>query len=214
MLLRSERKQVVDFGRKMIAEALVKGTGGNLSICHRERNLVAISPGAMDYYTIQPEDVVVVDFDGNIVESVRKPSSEIDMHLGLYRNRPDISAVIHTHSVCAAALSCLRQGIPPVHYLVGFAGRNVRCAEYATYGTKALADNVLRAMADRNAALLANHGLIAAADSLAMAYTIAEMIEYCADIYLKIKSPEAPVIIDNAEMDRVIAKFRDYVNCQ
>lgn len=214
MLLQNEREQVAGFGRKMIDQALVKGTGGNLSICNREKNLVAISPGGMDYYRVQPEDVVVIDLDGKVIESVQKPSSEIEMHLALYRNRPDISAVIHTHSLCAAAVSCLRTGIPAVHYLVGFAGRDVRCADYATYGTLALADNALKAMTDRNAALLANHGLIAGADSLESAYNIAEMIEFCADIYLKTNPPTAPVIIDDIEMDRVIEKFKDYVKKQ
>lgn len=212
MLLMKEREIIADYGRKMIDHDLVKGTGGNISIYNRNENLIAISPGGMDYYCVAPEDVVVLNTDGEVIDSDKKPSSETIMHLMLYVSRSDISSIIHTHSVCASALSCLRTEIPPLHYLIGFAGKNVRCADYATYGTKELADNACRAMVDRNAALLANHGLIAGASTLNLAFTIAEMVEYCAELYLKIKPVGKPVLIEDAEMENVIKKFKDYIS--
>ncbi len=210
MLLKKEREQVSAYGRKMIDNGLVKGTGGNLSIYNRGENLVAISPGGMDYYDIKPEDVVVVNLSREIVDSVNKPSSEIDMHLMIYEKRSEISSIVHTHSICTSSISCLRIGIPPVHYLIGFAGKDVRCAEYATYGTKELAVNACRAMEGRKAALLANHGLIAGAESLKQAFDIAEIVEYCAEIYIKIGSLGDPVLIDEKEMETIIEKFKTY----
>ncbi len=210
MILKNEREQIAAYGRKMIDNGLVKGTGGNLSIINRGEGLVAISPAGMDYFDIDPEDVVIVNLSRGIIDSGNKPSSEIDMHLMLYEKREDISSVIHTHSICTSSISCLRVGIPPVHYLIGFAGKDVRCAEYATYGTKELAVNVCRAMEGRKAALLANHGLVAGADTLKQAFDIAEIVEYCAEIYIKIRSIGDPVLIGEEEMKTVIEKFKNY----
>jgi len=210
MLLKNEREQVADYGRKMIDSGLVKGTGGNLSIINRAEGLVAISPGGMNYHDICPEDVVVVNISGEVVDSRNKPSSEIDMHLMLYEKREEMKAVVHTHSISTSTISCLRTGIPPVHYLIGFAGKDVRCADYATYGTRELAVNACKAMENRNAALLANHGLVAGSDSLKQAFDIAEIVEYCAEIYLRIRSFGEPVLIDEEEMETVIEKFKNY----
>jgi L-fuculose-phosphate aldolase len=210
MILKNEREQIVAYGRKMIDNGLVQGTGGNLSIFNRGEGLVAISPAGMDYFDINSEDVVIVNLSGEVVDSGNRPSSEIDMHLMLYEKREDISSVIHTHSICTSSISCLRVGIPPVHYLIGFAGKDVRCAEYATYGTKELAVNACMAMEGRKAALLANHGLIAGADILKQAFDIAEIVEYCAEIYIKIRSIGDPVLIDEEEMKTVIEKFKNY----
>ena len=210
MRLKYERELISEFGRKMIDNNLVQGTGGNLSILNRQENLIAISPSGMDYYCIRPEDVVVVNMSGEIMDSGNKPSSKIDMHMMIYESRPDVGAVIHTHSVCAASISCLRTGIPPVHYLIGFAGKDVRCADYATFGTKALAVNVVRALKDRNAALLANHGLVAAAENLKQAFDIAEIVEYCAELYIKTRSLGDPVLIEDTEMETVIRELKNY----
>jgi L-fuculose-phosphate aldolase len=210
MILKKEREQIAAYGRKMIDNGLVQGTGGNLSIFNRGEGLVAISPAGMDYFDINSEDVVIVNLSGEVVDSGNRPSSEIDMHLMLYEKREDISSVIHTHSICTSSISCLRVGIPPVHYLIGFAGKDVRCAEYATYGTKELAVNACMAMVGRKAALLANHGLVAGADTLKQAFDIAEIVEYCAEIYIKIRSIGDPVLIDEEEMKTVIEKFKNY----
>ena len=210
MILKNEREQIAAYGRKMIDDGLVKGTGGNLSIFNRGEELVAISPAGMDYFDINSEDVVIVNLSGEVVDSGNRPSSEIDMHLMLYEKRDDINSVIHTHSICTSTISCLRIGIPPVHYLIGFAGKDVRCAEYATYGTMQLAVNACMAMEGRKAALLSNHGLVAGADTLKQAFGIAEIVEYCAEIYIKIRSIGDPVLIDEEEMKTVIEKLKNY----
>jgi len=210
MILLEERKEIVEYGKKLVTSGLTKGTGGNLSVFNRKENLIAISPSGIDYFDIKPEDVVVLDIDGNIVDGEKKPSSELDMHLIFYRNRTDIDAIIHTHTVFATTLSCLNITLPPVHYMVALAGLDVRCARYATYGTKELAENAFEAMEDRYAVLLANHGLLAGAKDLANAFNITEEIEYCAELYYRTKSIGNPVILPEDEMKIMLQKFKTY----
>ncbi|WP_349408702.1 L-fuculose-phosphate aldolase [Pseudalkalibacillus sp. SCS-8] len=210
MLLNELREEVVFYCRKLIDSGLTKGTGGNISVFDREKGLAAISPSGIDYHEMKPEDVVVVDLDGKIVEGERKPSSELDMHLIYYRNREDLNAIVHTHSVFAKTLSSLRWELPAVSYLVAYAGKNVRCAEYASFGTKELANNAFEAMEGRNAVLLANHGLIAGGADLKNAFNIAEEIEFCAEVYYRAKSLGQPVILSDDEMNHMAEKFKTY----
>jgi L-fuculose-phosphate aldolase len=210
MFLQSCREAVVKFGRKMITSQLTTGSGGNLSVFDREQGLIAISPSGIEYFDLQPADVVVVDPEGAIVEGSRKPSSELDFHLALYRHRPDACAVVHTHSVYATTIACLGWEIPPVHYLIGFAGHKVPLAPYATFGTRRLAENLVAAIGDCNAVLLANHGLVTVGPTLALAFAAAEEIELVARIYYQARSIGDPVILDEAEMSRVIEKFKHY----
>ena len=107
----------------MISSGLTKGTGGNISIFNREQGLVAISPSGLEYYETKPEDVVILNLDGEVVEGERKPSSELDMHLIYYRNREDINALVHTHSPYAKTIASLGWELPAVSYLIAFAGR-------------------------------------------------------------------------------------------
>lgn len=210
MILLEEREKIVEYGRKLITSNLTKGTGGNLSIYNREKNLMAISPSGIDYFQTKPEDVVVLDLDGNIVDGNRQPSSESEMHLIFYRKRSDIDAIIHTHTVFATTVSCLNITLPPVHYMIALAGPDVRCAKYATYGTKELAVNAFEAMKDRYAVLLANHGMLAGAKDLANAFNITEEIEYCAELYYRAKSIGQPVILPEDEMEMMMEKFKTY----
>ena len=188
MLLGKEREQIVEYGKKLIETNLTKGTGGNLSIFNREKQLMCISPSGIDYFKTRAEDVVVLDLDGNKVEGDREPSSEYDMHRIFYKNRKDIDAIIHTHTMYATTISCLNWDLPPVHYMLALAGKDVRCAEYATYGTKELAENAFAAMEDRKAVLLANHGLLCGAKDIANAFNITEEVEYCAELYYRTKA--------------------------
>ncbi|WP_126428565.1 L-fuculose-phosphate aldolase [Brevibacillus marinus] len=210
MLLQAEREQIVEYGKKLVTHGLTKGRGGNLSIFNDEQQLMAISPSGVDYFATEPEDVVVLDLQGNVVEGRREPSSEYPMHRILYQYRGDIRAVVHTHSVYATTLACLNWTLPAVHYLVAFAGEDVRCAPYATYGTEELARHVLEGMRDRKAVLLANHGLIAGADTLARAFYIAEEVEFCAEVYYRSKCIGEPVLLSREEMERVAEKMRSY----
>lgn len=210
MLMKSEREQIVEYGKKLIDANLTKGTGGNLSIFNREKQLMAISPSGIDYFKIKPEDVVILDLEGNKVDGDKSPSSEYEMHRIFYENRRDIDAIIHTHTMYATTIACLNWELPPVHYMVALAGLNVRCAKYATYGTKELAENAFEAMKDRNAVLLANHGLLAGAKDLANAFNITEEIEYCAELYYRTKCIGEPVILSEEEMTLMLDKFKTY----
>ena len=210
MLLHQERELIVYYGKKLIENGLTKGTGGNLSIYNRDNGLIAISPSGIDYFDIKPEDVVVINLEGKTAEGKRKPSSELEMHSIFYRKRDDISAIVHTHSPFAKTIASLNWDLPAVSYLVAYAGRNVRCAKYASFGTKEIAENAFEAMKDRKAVLLANHGLLAGAHDLANAFNIAEEIEFTAEIYYRAKSIGEPVILSDEEMDKMLDKFKTY----
>ena len=210
MELENERKAVVRFGLKMVESGLTTGTGGNLSILDRDSGRVAVSPSGIEYAALQPRDVVLTDMKGNILEGECKPSSELGFHLSIYQNRPDAQAVVHTHSPYAVTMACLGWEIPAVHYLVGFAGKKVPLAPYATFGTPELAGIVAEHIGDYNALLLANHGLVAAGQSIDSAFAAAEEIEFVARIYYQTKSIGNPVILPDEEMEIVLEKFKTY----
>lgn len=210
MLMESERIQLIEYGKKLVKNNLTKGTGGNLSIFDRKSGHVAITPSGIDFFEIQPEDIVIIDLEGNIIEGDREPSSEWEMHLMPYRTRKDIDAVIHAHTMYATVLACLHQELPATHYMIAVAGPTVRCAEYATYGTHELAINASKAMEDRNAVILANHGILAGAKDLLNAFNIVEEIEYCSEVYCKALSIGEPVILPQEEMTLMAEKFKTY----
>lgn len=210
MLMKEERELIVEYGKKLLTSGLTKGTGGNLSIFNREKGLFAISPTGIDYFQIKPEDVVVLNIKGEQIDGDKKPSSEVEMHRVFYERRTDIDAIIHTHTMYATTLACLNWLLPPVHYMVALAGLDVRCAKYATYGTKELAENAFEAMKDRKAVLLANHGLLAGANDLLNAFNITEEIEYCAELYYRTKCIGEPVILPVEEMTLMLEKFKTY----
>lgn len=211
MLLEDRRLEIIECGKRAIKQNLTKGTGGNFSICDRESGLMAITPSGIDYFEITPEQIVIIDVQtGKIVEGDAVPSSECDMHRIFYKYRTDIDAIIHTHTTFAATIACLREPLPAVHYLVAFAGVDVRCAEYATYGTVALAKNAFEAMKDRKAVLLANHGLLAGGASLAEAFAVTEEIEFCCELYYRTKCIGEPVLLPEDEMVRMVERFKNY----
>ncbi|RFU70461.1 L-fuculose-phosphate aldolase [Peribacillus saganii] len=210
MLLQAEREKVVEYGEKLISSGLTKGTGGNISIFNSEKNLVAISPSGIDYFHTSPSDVVIINLNGEVVDGSRKPSSEKAMHLIFYRNRHDIKAIVHTHSPYATTIASLRWELPAVNYLVAFAGPNIRCAPYETFGTEELAISAYKGMKDRRSVLLANHGLIAGAQNIETAFTIAEEIEFCARVYFQAKCIGEPSILSDEEMQVLSKKFEQY----
>ena len=207
MLLQKEREDVVKYCRKMITAGLTKGTGGNISILNRELGLMAVSPSGIDYFETTAADVVVMDLAGNVVDGRRKPSSEYELHRIFYVRRQDIDAVVHTHSVYATVLATLRQPLPAASYLVAYSGLDVRCAEYASFGTTELAERTFDAMNERFAVLMANHGLLTGSKDILNAFNIAEQIEYCAEVYVKARAIGDPVILDQKEMEKMIVKF-------
>lgn len=210
MRMMKEREQIVAHGKKLITNGLTTGSGGNISIYNREEGLVAISPSGLDYFETKLEDIVIVDLEGNTVEGDLKPSSEIGMHLIFYKNREDANAIVHTHSKYATAVSCMGWDLKAVHYLVGFAGLDVKCAKYATYGSMELAENALEAIGNRNAVLLGNHGLIALGSDIERAFSTAEHLEFVSEIFCITKSLGEPNIINDSQMEDVLKKFNTY----
>lgn len=208
-----QRQELVDGGNALLDLGLTKGTGGNLSIFIREEKLMLITPSGIEYPKLKPEDMVLMDLNGNVVEGSLKPSSEHRMHSIIYENREDIDAVVHSHTTYCAAVSCLRQSLPAVHYMIAVAGgKDVPCAEYATFGTEELAQNAIKAMGDRRAVLLANHGLLAGAQDIKNAINITDELEFVSKLYFLTKSVGSPVILPDDEMELMLEKFKTYGN--
>lgn len=203
----ARRESVVQAVRRLDALGLNRGSTGNASVRHGQGML--ITPTGMGA-EVQPADLAWVGWDGSR-KGPWKPSSEWHFHQAAYRARPDLQAVVHTHSTHAAALACLRRPLPAFHYMVAVAGGDhVPLVPYFTFGTEALSQGVAVALADRDACLLANHGLVAAGRDMAQAMKVMIEIEALCEVYLKALAVGEPEILSAAEMAEVIARFRGY----
>lgn len=179
------RKEVADLGRRLIKSGLTYGTSGNISARIPGEEKIVISPSNVPYGEIKPEDVLVVDFDGNVLEGERNPSLELKMHLGVYKARPDVNAVIHAHPVYANVLSCTGKCIPPfLDEMVPIVGGSIDVAEYGVPGSEELAKNAVKALGKKSAALLANHGIICCGGNLEKTFEIAGEVERIAKVYV------------------------------
>jgi len=207
MLLKQEREDIVKYGNKMIEQGLTTGSGGNISVFNREKGLIALSPSSMHYTDVVPEDVIVIDLEGNIVAGKRSPSTEISMHLMVYKHRRDVNSVVHTHSIYATAVACMGWNLEPVHYMLAIAGPVVKCSKYELYGTEGLAHYALEALGNNGACLLGNHGLLAASATLEKAFSIAEHLEYVAHLHVLTKGLGTPNILTQEQMAAVMDKF-------
>ena len=203
------RTMVLAACRELTRRGLTHGTSGNVSVrCDEQRFFV--SPSGMDYELLQADDVPLMDLEGRWFGRHR-PSSEWRFHRDILRSRPDVGAIVHTHSPRATALACTGRGSPAFHYMVAVAGgRDIRCAPYHTFGTQELSDAALAALRDRRACLLANHGVIATGADLASAMRLAGEVENLALQYSVALTLGEIRILDDAEMSRVIEKFRTY----
>jgi L-fuculose-phosphate aldolase len=202
------RERLVAAARRLSDGGLNPGRSGNVS--ERFGAGFLVTPSAVPYDRMAADDIVFVDADG-AAHGARKPSSEWPLHRGIYRTRPEAGGVAHTHSPFATTLACLRRSIPPFHYEVAFAGgRDIRCADYATFGTGELSERALAALEGRRACLLANHGVVAMGASVEAAVELAEKVEALARIYWQALQAGEPVLLDEVEMDRVVAKFTTY----
>ncbi|MBI5717585.1 MAG: class II aldolase/adducin family protein [Burkholderiales bacterium] len=196
--------------RRLDALGLNRGSTGNLSHRCLDGTGLWITPTGMGADEIGADDLVRLGFDGS-TRGRWKPSSEAPFHQAIYAARPDLNAVVHCHSVNATALACLRRGLPAFHYMVAVAGGDsVPCVPYHLFGTAALSRAVAQALADRDACLLANHGLVAAGSTLAKAMKVALEVESLAEVYLKALAVGEPVQLSAAEMAEVLEKFRHY----
>jgi L-ribulose-5-phosphate 4-epimerase len=205
----SLRAALVEAARAMNRLGLNRGTSGNASV--RAGNGFLVTPSALPYDRMGPADIVEMTIEGNAVDATRAPSSEWRFHRDLYAARGDIGAVIHTHAPFATTLACLDRSIPAFHYMVTRAGGNdIRCAGYATFGTQALSDHVVAAMAGRNACLMSHHGMIATAATIDAAVRLAVEVEQLAEMYWRALQVGEPTLLDDAEMARVALQFEGY----
>lgn len=192
------RAQVDTYAKRMHAAGMVVGTAGNVSARVPGENRVAITPSSLAYQDMTAEDVQVVDLDGNQITNGRPPSFELGVHLGVYRAREDVGAVFHTHATYSSILASLRRPLPPViEELVPYVGGQVEVADYAMSASPDLATNVVRALADRCAVFLANHGNLCCGKDLARAFKNAELVERVAQIYVLGSFMGQPVPLPN-----------------
>ncbi len=207
--MREQRsRQIIETCIEMNAQGINQGSAGNVS--QRFEQGFLITPSGVDYERLQQSDIVYVEMDGKC-EGPLQPSSEWRMHRDIYAARDDAGAVLHAHSTFATALSCLRIEIPAFHYMIAVAGgNNIRCADYALFGTQELSDNMLTALADRRACLLGTHGMICYHDDLRQALELGVEVETLARQYWHARQAGDPFILSDTEMDAVLDKFAQY----
>jgi L-fuculose-phosphate aldolase len=197
----------------MNSSGLNQGTSGNISVRHGGTML--ISPSGVPYEQLEPDDIVAMPLDGEYgsyrASGANVPSSEWRFHLDIMRARPDVGAIVHTHSLYATTLGCCRKGIPAVHYMIAAAGGpTVRCSDYATYGTAELSTAALAALEGRTCCILANHGMIATGPDLAKARWLAVELETLARQYYLSLCIGGPVLLSDAEIAHVQERFKGY----
>jgi L-fuculose-phosphate aldolase len=202
------RDSAVEAVQRMDALGMNRGSTGNLSL--RQGQGMLITPTGMGAGELRAEDMVWRGWDGTL-HGQWQPSSEWHFHQAIYLARPELNAIVHTHSVHAAALACLHRPLPSFHYMVAVAGGDdVPCVPYHLFGTEALSAAVASAFAERDACLMANHGLVAAGATLERAMKVLQEIESLCEVYLKALAVGEPALLTREQMSEVIGKFRGY----
>ncbi|MFJ9852120.1 class II aldolase/adducin family protein [Streptomyces sp. NPDC101150] len=201
--------ELVATARRTVADGLVVGTSGNVSC--RIKDLILVTPTGVPYDRLGPGDTTAVDLDGRQIIGSLRPTSELPMHLAVYRATP-ATAVVHTHAPYATAVSTLVPELPPIHYMAGALGGAVRVAPYALYGTDELAANMLDALRDRTACLLRNHGTMAYGNSLDQALDRTAQLEWMCRVWLTASSlpGHTPSLLSPAQLDEAREKLRGY----
>jgi L-fuculose-phosphate aldolase len=205
---RDAREDLVAYGRRLAPDGLAIGTAGNLSC--RVGDVVAITPRGVGYDVLASGHICLMTLDGDPIEAPLGPSSELPMHLSVYRGG-DAAAVVHTHSPFATTLGTLIDELPPIHYLISLLGGPVRVAPYATPGSPELADHMARALEGRSAVLLGNHGTITTGDTLDQAYSRALLLEWLCSLYYRARLLGEPRLLDLEEIDRVGRQLEHYL---
>jgi L-fuculose-phosphate aldolase len=179
------KEEVLQVGHALLEKGLVSGTWGNISVRVPETALFAVTPSGRNYHALTVDDIIIVDSAGITVEGNLKPSSELPLHLAVYKSRVDIRAIVHTHSIFASACAVAHKSIPPIiEDLVQLTGGSVDIADYALPGTEILAQNVVVALGNKNAVLIANHGVVGCGQTLEEAMLSCELVEKAAQIYI------------------------------
>lgn len=211
MLMQEERELIVEIGRQMSASGLCPGTSGNQSIYNPALGLMAIKPSGIAYMETAPEDVVVMDLDSHVVDGKRKPSSEWEMHTAFYKHKPNCRAVVHTHSRFCTTFAVLGKPIEAVHFVLADAGcYEIPCAPYHGFGTTELAKDTVKYCGDGNAVLLANHGILVCGKNLMSAFSLAENLEYVAELQYRAMCIGKPNVLTKEQMDAVFESFKSY----
>lgn len=213
MLMEKERALIAEYGRKMSSAGLSRGTAGNISIYDPALGYMAISPSGVGYFETEPEDVVVLDLDGNVVDGKRKPSSEYGLHAGFYRAKAaeGCLAIVHTHSDYATTLACMGEPIRAVHYVIATSGTHeIPLCPYTTFGTPELAKMAVETCKEGRAVLLANHGLVAFGVDLAKAFNLAGNLESLAKTQWQCMCTGKMNVLTKEQIDKVMVRFQTY----
>lgn len=211
MYSNEKKQEIVDYGIKAVEEGLVVGTAGNISIYDRKQEVMYIKPSGLGYYETEPEDIVVMTLDGEILDSDRTPSSEWALHAAIYKEKEDANSVVHTHQPYCTTFACLRMPIKAVHYLISASGSNaVEVADYATFGTPDLATKTVEGFGDSKAVLMANHGLITYHENINRAFSLARTLEYVAELQWRALSVGEPAWLSKEAIDGVSNRMKTY----
>lgn len=207
-MLKNEREAVTRACKELSKRKLVVRTAGNISV--RREDHIAISPSGVDYNELTPDLVSICDSQGDVVSARLKPSTELPLHLAIYRSTK-ATAIVHTHAVASTALSAIVDELPALHYYIAMFGGSIKTAPYATFGTERLAQNVCEALSGRTAALMSNHGAVILGSDPMDAINRAEYFEYLCDSYLRVlQTGVPPRVLDDSEVSRVIEGLSTY----
>jgi L-fuculose-phosphate aldolase len=205
------RDAIAELGRRLEREGLLSTTAGNLS-ARVEPDAIAITPSNIPYPDVTAADVVITDLHGNVLDGSRRPSSELPFHTAVHRARPDVGAVVHTHSLNASTLAVLRRPIPAIHYVIAsFGVSEIPVVPYETYGSEALASQLEHVVqTGAKGALLANHGAVVLDATLEQAATLASLLEFLATIYVRALAIGQPCVLPADEIERVIERYKTH----
>ena len=213
MEMKTLRSMVVKFSKKLNSTNLSALRSGNISVRAKEKNIDGfyITPSGMTYSSLKPKDIVFVSLKGRFDKKKGIPSSEWKFHQDIYVNKKEAKAIVHAHSTCATAVSSHQKSIPAFHYMVGIAGgEDIKCTKYATFGTRNLSKNILSALKNRSACLIANHGQIVFGESLEKSFELAQEIENICHQYINALRIGIPKILSKNEMIIVLGKMKNY----
>jgi L-fuculose-phosphate aldolase len=203
------REELIATARRMSELGLTPGMSGNVSV--RTATGMLVTPSGMPYSELVPDDAVEMKLDGSMRAGQRTPTSEWQLHRDILGARPDVGAIVHTHSLFCTTIACLRRDIPAIHYMVVLAGSDaIPCAEYATFGSAELAVNAVAALRGGNACLLANHGMVALGETLGHALRLAAEVETLASQYWHAAQLGTPHVLDRDELIKVRARITGY----
>ena len=207
--MKSLRSEVIKYAKMLNSRKLSALRSGNISIRYKEGFF--ITPSGAKYFSLKNKDIVFVSLKGEFNKKNGIPSSEWRFHQDIYLNKKNAQAIVHAHSNYATAISTHGKSIPAFHYMVAMAGgNNIRCAKYATYGTRELSKNILKALINRNACLIGNHGQIAFSEDISKAFELAEEVENLSNQYIKALKIGKPKILSSKEMNKVLSKAKNY----